>query len=62
MHEEFAPDFLSEDFLSSGVPEEDEEGDEAEVETEDEEETAGIADTEEEMLKEKLPQKREFFI
>lgn len=50
MHEEFAPDFLSEDFLSSGVPEEDEEEDEAEVETEDEEETAGIADTEEEML------------
>ena len=47
MHEEFAPDFLSEDFLQSGVPEEDEEVDEAEIETEDEEETADI---EEEML------------
>jgi len=47
MHEEFAPDFLSEDFLLGSVPEEDEEVDEDEVEEEDVEETADI---EEEML------------
>ena len=46
MHEEFAPDFLSEDFLLNSEPEE--EMDEDEVEEEDDvEETADI---EEEML------------
>ena len=49
MHGEFAPDFLSEDFLFSGVPEE-EEVDEAEVEAEEEEEAADLADVEEEMI------------
>ena len=47
MHEEFAPDFLSEDFLLSSVPEEDEEVDEVEIEAEEEEEAADIG---EEML------------
>jgi len=47
MHEEFAPDFLSEDFLQSGVPEE-EEVDEADVEEEVDEDEA--ADIEEETL------------
>ena len=45
MQEEFAPDFLSEDFLLSSEPEEDE----AEVEGE-EEEVEGVADIEEETL------------
>ncbi len=49
MHDEFAPDFLSEDLLQSGVPEE-EEVDEAEVEAEEEEEAADLADIEEEMI------------
>ena len=45
MHEEFAPDFLSEDFLQNDEPEEAE--GEAEVDAEEEEE---VADIEEEML------------
>ena len=47
MHEEFAPDFLSEAFLQSGVPEE-EEADDADVEEEVDEDEA--ADIEEETL------------